>query len=192
METARLFLRAGTTAFGGGDPTIAILQREFYRREWLSPDQFAIAFGLARPGILRRSRLVSAGGVGGDHGSSGPDEWCVRSVSGGRLVAVASYRNRSGHGFLLDGAVSVVVLKATSGAAWSVTVRYLCSERGLCGGGCSGRVPMAGDDHSGVSHHSDAALHWQARRASPHKVGQPYGVAGRRRTHGRRSSAAGS
>ena len=48
METARLFLRVGTTAFGGGDPTIAILQREFYRRNWLSPDQFAIAFGLAR------------------------------------------------------------------------------------------------------------------------------------------------
>jgi chromate transporter len=48
METARLFFRVGCTAFGGGDPTIAILQREFYRRDWLSPDQFAIAFGLAR------------------------------------------------------------------------------------------------------------------------------------------------
>ena len=48
METARLFFRVGTTAFGGGDPTIAVLQREFYRRDWLSPDQFAIAFGLAR------------------------------------------------------------------------------------------------------------------------------------------------
>ena len=48
METARLFFRVGATAFGGGDPTIAILQREFYRRDWLSPDQFSIAFGLAR------------------------------------------------------------------------------------------------------------------------------------------------
>jgi chromate transporter len=48
MEMARLYFRAGTTAFGGGDPTIAILQREFYRRDWLNPDQFAIAFGLAR------------------------------------------------------------------------------------------------------------------------------------------------
>jgi len=48
IETARLFLRAGSTTFGGGDPTIAVLQREFYRREWLNPDQFAIAFGLAR------------------------------------------------------------------------------------------------------------------------------------------------
>jgi len=47
-ELARLFLRVGATVFGGGDPTIAILQREFYRRKWLDPDKFAIAFGLAR------------------------------------------------------------------------------------------------------------------------------------------------
>lgn len=43
-----LFARVGISVFGGGDPTIAILQREFYRREWLSPEKFAIAFGLAR------------------------------------------------------------------------------------------------------------------------------------------------
>jgi len=43
-----LFLRVGISVFGGGDPTIAILQREFYRRKWLSPEKFAIAFGLAR------------------------------------------------------------------------------------------------------------------------------------------------
>jgi len=47
-EVARLFLRVGVTVFGGGDPTIAVLQREFYRRDWLAPDKFAIAFGLAR------------------------------------------------------------------------------------------------------------------------------------------------
>lgn len=45
---SNLFLRVGVTVFGGGDPTIAILQREFYRREWLSGEKFAIAFGLAR------------------------------------------------------------------------------------------------------------------------------------------------
>jgi chromate transporter len=48
METALLFLRVGNTTFGGGDPTIAVLQREFYRRGWLSQEQFAIAFGLGR------------------------------------------------------------------------------------------------------------------------------------------------
>jgi chromate transporter len=44
----RLFARVGVTVFGGGDPTIAILQREFLRRDWLPPEKFAIAFGLAR------------------------------------------------------------------------------------------------------------------------------------------------
>jgi chromate transporter len=47
-EVTRLFFRVGITVFGGGDPSIAILQREFYRRSWLSPEKFAIAFGLAR------------------------------------------------------------------------------------------------------------------------------------------------
>jgi chromate transporter len=62
-ETAWLFLRVGTTAFGGGDPTIAVLQREFYRRGWLSPDQFAIAFGLARltPGTNVLAFCAAAG-----------------------------------------------------------------------------------------------------------------------------------
>lgn len=63
IETARLFLRVGATAFGGGDPTIAILQREFYRREWLTADQFAIAFGLARltPGTNVLAFCAAAG-----------------------------------------------------------------------------------------------------------------------------------
>ena len=71
METTRLFFRVGTTAFGGGDPTIAILQREFYRRDWLSPGSIrdrlragAPDAGNQRAGILRGGRLVSDGGVG--------------------------------------------------------------------------------------------------------------------------------
>jgi chromate transporter len=63
IDTVRLFLRVGSTAFGGGDPTIAVLQREFYRREWLTPDQFAIAFGLARltPGTNVLAFCAAAG-----------------------------------------------------------------------------------------------------------------------------------
>src|SRR5277367_5800149 len=59
----RLFARVGVTVFGGGDPTIAILQREFYRREWLSPEKFAIAFGLARltPGTNVLAFCAAAG-----------------------------------------------------------------------------------------------------------------------------------
>jgi chromate transporter len=67
----RLFARVGVTVFGGGDPTIAILQREFDRRDWLSPEKFAIAFGLARltPGTNVLAFCAAAGwyilGVGG-------------------------------------------------------------------------------------------------------------------------------
>lgn len=67
----RLFLRVGITVFGGGDPTIAILQREFYRRDWLSAEKFAIAFGLARltPGTNVLAFCAAAGwymlGIGG-------------------------------------------------------------------------------------------------------------------------------
>ena len=59
----RLFLRVGVTIFGGGDPTIAILQREFYKREWLSPEKVGIAFGLARltPGTNVLALCAAAG-----------------------------------------------------------------------------------------------------------------------------------
>jgi chromate transporter len=47
-DVAWLFFRVGNTTFGGGNPTIAVLQREFYQRHWLSQEKFAIAFGLGR------------------------------------------------------------------------------------------------------------------------------------------------
>jgi chromate transporter len=58
-----VFARVGVTVFGGGDPTIAVLQREFYRRGWLSPEKFAIAFGLARltPGTNVLAFCAAAG-----------------------------------------------------------------------------------------------------------------------------------
>src|SRR3984885_15761315 len=71
IDVTTLFFRVGVTVFGGGDPTIAILQREFYRRDWLSPEKFAIAFGLARltPGTNVLAFCAAAGwyilGVGG-------------------------------------------------------------------------------------------------------------------------------
>jgi chromate transporter len=44
-----IFLRVGNTTFGGGIPTIAALQRELVdQRRWLSPEDFALAFSLAR------------------------------------------------------------------------------------------------------------------------------------------------
>ncbi|MEO8051130.1 MAG: chromate transporter [Acidobacteriota bacterium] len=44
-----VFLRIGNTTFGGGLPTIAALQRELVERnDWLSPEDYALAFSLAR------------------------------------------------------------------------------------------------------------------------------------------------
>jgi chromate transporter len=44
-----IFLRIGNTTFGGGIPTIAALQRELVeQRGWLSQEDYALAFSLAR------------------------------------------------------------------------------------------------------------------------------------------------
>jgi len=49
LELARVYLRIGNTTFGGGDATIAALQREFVnKRKSLSEEQFGILNGLAR------------------------------------------------------------------------------------------------------------------------------------------------
>jgi len=47
-QIAAVFFRVGNTTFGGGDPTIAVLEREFDRRGWITPEQFTLAYGLAR------------------------------------------------------------------------------------------------------------------------------------------------
>jgi len=74
----RLFTRVGVTVFGGGDPTIAILQREFYQRGWLSPEKFAIAFGLARltPGTNVLAFCAAAG-------------WYIRGLPGALAAVLA-------------------------------------------------------------------------------------------------------
>ncbi len=69
---AGVFLRVGNTTFGGGDPTQAALQRELVERKgWLSAEDFALAYSLARitPGTNVIAFCVAAGarirGVGG-------------------------------------------------------------------------------------------------------------------------------
>jgi chromate transporter len=47
-DVSLVFLRIGNTTLGGGDPTIAALQRELIPRGWLSPEQYGLAFALAR------------------------------------------------------------------------------------------------------------------------------------------------
>ncbi len=62
-ELTAVFLRVGNTTIGGGDPTTAALQRELIRRGWLQPEQFAIAYGLARltPGTNMLAFCAAAG-----------------------------------------------------------------------------------------------------------------------------------
>lgn len=46
---AVLFFRLVNFTFGGGDPTMAALERELVeRRHWLDPGRYALAYGLAR------------------------------------------------------------------------------------------------------------------------------------------------
>jgi chromate transporter len=59
-----VFLRVGNTTFGGGDPTMLALHRELVvRRTWLTNDQYAISFTLARvtPGTNMLAFCVAAG-----------------------------------------------------------------------------------------------------------------------------------
>ena len=82
-DVTRLFSRVGVTVFGGGEPTVAILQREFYRREWLSPEKFAIAFGLARltPGTNVLAFCAATG-------------WYILGIRGA-LAAVLAIENKA-------------------------------------------------------------------------------------------------
>lgn len=43
-----LYLKIGNTTFGGGDPTMALLQRELVGRGWITRLDFALAYSLAR------------------------------------------------------------------------------------------------------------------------------------------------
>ena len=43
-----LYLKIGNTTFGGGDPTMAMLQRELIGRQWITREDFALAYSLAR------------------------------------------------------------------------------------------------------------------------------------------------
>jgi chromate transporter len=62
-ELAGVFLRIGNTTIGGGEPTVAAFQRELGRRGWLLPEQFGLAYALARltPGTNMLAFCAAAG-----------------------------------------------------------------------------------------------------------------------------------
>ncbi len=48
-QLTAIFLRIGNLTFGGGEPTMAALQRDLVtRRGWLTTEQYALAYSLAR------------------------------------------------------------------------------------------------------------------------------------------------
>jgi chromate transporter len=59
-----LYLKTGNTTFGGGDPTMALLQRELIGRSWISREDFALAYSLARvtPGTNVLAFCAATGG----------------------------------------------------------------------------------------------------------------------------------
>src|SRR5947208_3451848 len=63
VALAAVFLRIGNTTIGGGEPTVAALQREFGRRGWLRPEQFGLSYALARltPGTNMLAFCAAAG-----------------------------------------------------------------------------------------------------------------------------------
>ena len=71
LQLTLIFLRIGNSTVGGGEPTVASLQRELTRRGWLSAQHFGLAYALARitPGTNMLAFCAAAGwyvlGLGG-------------------------------------------------------------------------------------------------------------------------------
>jgi chromate transporter len=59
-----VYLKIGNTTFGGGDPTMALLQRELTGRGWITREDFALAYSLARvtPGTNILAFCAATGG----------------------------------------------------------------------------------------------------------------------------------
>lgn len=79
-EITRLFGTYGNIAFGGGNPTMAVLQREMIdRRKWLSVDEVGVAYGLARvtPGTNLLAFCAATG-------------WLLRGVGGATVALLAA------------------------------------------------------------------------------------------------------
>lgn len=75
-----VFARIANLTFGGGDPTMAALERELVaRRGWLAPEQYGLAFGLARltPGTNFLAFCAAAA-------------WLLRGLAGAVLAVLAA------------------------------------------------------------------------------------------------------
>jgi hypothetical protein len=103
----RAFVRIGNTTFGGGDTTMAALQREFIdRRGWITQEDYAVAFSLARitPGTnvvafcaaVGRHASAARGNSSGDRGDGGVAAFGVLAVGARRHPRRVLARDRHG------------------------------------------------------------------------------------------------
>jgi len=130
-DIARLFGTYGNIAFGGGNPTMAVLQREMIeRRKWLGVEAVGVAYGLARatPGTNLLAFCAATA-------------WLLRSVPGATVALLAAslpcsavatlitvfYEQWSGNRVLeaaLNGAMAGAVA-VMAGAGWTLVRPYL-------------------------------------------------------------------
>lgn len=130
-DIAKLFGTYGNIAFGGGNPTMAVLQREMVeRRKWLGVDAIGVAYGLARvtPGTNLLAFCAATG-------------WLLRGVAGatvallaaslpcsaGATLITALYELWSGNRVIeaaLNGAMAGAVA-VMAGAGWTLVRPYL-------------------------------------------------------------------
>jgi chromate transporter len=80
LEIAALFFRIGNTTFGGGDPTMAALEREMVERSnWITGEQYGLCYSLARVTPGTNVLAFSAGAA-----------WMVRGWLAAILAVMAS------------------------------------------------------------------------------------------------------
>jgi chromate transporter len=119
-----LSLRVGNSTFGGGEPTMAVFQRELVsRRGWLSPEQYGLAYGLARvtPGTNVLAFCAAAGWQVLKWPGALAVVLAVTVPSAGLVVLLtATYRELKTNPFVM-GAISGTVAAAVgmmAAAAW--------------------------------------------------------------------------
>lgn len=112
-----LLLRIGNLTFGGGDPTMAALQRELVeQRGWLTGAQYALAFSLARitPGT---NVLAFCAGAG----------WMIRGWTGAVIAVLATS--------LPSAALAVWLSSAYTTTASVVWVKHVFTAVAACAAG---------------------------------------------------------
>lgn len=120
-RVAGIFLRIGNLTFGGGDPTMAALQRELVdKRRWLTTEKYALSYSLARITPGTNVLAFSAGSA-----------WYLRGWPGAVACVVASTVPCS----LI--AVWLTQTFATAGNRWALgaTAAILAAVVGMVGAG---------------------------------------------------------